>query len=148
MIACLQNSDISAYASYTSKSTANNFKAGNWGANIDMASLPNWSHSFVAENVLYTRNFLASNTEVLKDDGSIDLSGSTPLMIPQDISAALANASPTSTTSGTPAATTTPVSSFAPASSGTAGSSSSGANSLASPKAIIGLFVVFVTFVL
>jgi hypothetical protein len=144
MFACSQSSDVSAYASYTTKMTANNTKAANWGENIDMASLPTWSHQFVAENVLFTRNFLASNTEVLKDNGFIDLSmaGTTPLMIPQDLSAALSSAAPSSpATTSTPASTGASLSSHAPVSSGTATSLSNGASSLALPNACVGLFV-------
>jgi hypothetical protein len=130
--------------------TVNNKKSANWGGNINMASLPAWSHQFVAENVLFTRNFLASNSEVLKDNGFIDLSsaGSTPLMIPQDLSAALSNAAPsTSATPSTPVPAATSMSSYAPVSSaGTAAGLSSSASSLASPKAVVGLFVAAATW--
>lgn len=144
------SSDVSSYASYTTKMTANNNKAANWGANIDMASLPAWSHQHVAENVLYTRNFLASNSEVLKDNGFIDLSSasSTPLMIPQDVSAALSNASPSSSvTSSTPLSTGSSMSTSSPVSStGTASGYSNGASSLAlPPNVFVGLFVAVAT---
>jgi len=144
------SSDVSAYASYTTKMTANNNKAANWGENIDMALLPSWSHQFVAENVLYNRNFLASNSEVLKDNGFIDLSSadSTPLIIPQDISAALSNASPSSSvTSSAPISTSTSVSTSSPVSSstGTASGYSNGASSLASPNVFVGFFVALAT---
>ena len=94
----LQNPDLSVYAAITTNSTMNNSVASGWGGNIDVASLPEWSYPMVAENVLYTRNFLATNPDTIKEDGTVDLSGSsgTPLMIPQDISAALNNASPSS----------------------------------------------------
>jgi plastocyanin len=146
------SSDVSAYASYTTKMTANNTRAANWGGNIDLATLPSWSHQFVAENVLFTRNFLASNAEVLKDNGLIDLSSasSTPLMIPQDLSAAISNASPSSSaTTSTPAstATSTATSASTPTSSSTGSTSgySSGASSLASPNVLTGLFIAIVT---
>jgi plastocyanin len=144
------SSDVSAYASYTTKMTMNNNRAANWGANIDLASLPSWSHQFAAENVLFTRNFLASNSEVLKDNGFIDLSSAstTPLMIPEDVSAALSNASPSSSaTSSTPASTSTPTSTSSPVSSstGTASGYSNGASSLASPNVFVGLFVAVAT---
>jgi len=88
------NSNIMGYMSLTQKNTANNEVASRWGGNIDMAKMPEWSRPLIAENVLYTRNFLAANPEVMKDDGSIDLStsGSTPLAIPQDVAAALNSA--------------------------------------------------------
>ncbi|KAL9715110.1 hypothetical protein Ac2012v2_001770 [Leucoagaricus gongylophorus] len=92
------NPDLSVYAAITTNSTMNNSVASGWGGNIDVASLPEWSYPMVAENVLYTRIFLATNPDTIKEDGTVDLSGSsgTPLMIPQDISAALNNASPSS----------------------------------------------------
>ncbi|KAG5646635.1 hypothetical protein DXG03_002625 [Asterophora parasitica] len=143
------NPDIAAYASYTSTQTKTNLAASKWGGNIDLAGLPDWAHESAAENVLYTRNFLASNGEVLKENGAIDLSsaGSTPLMIPQDVGAALNNAGaaygyepstpqPSASTSEAPAAP-----------SGTAESVlNNGAGALASPKAFVALFVAVATF--
>jgi plastocyanin len=136
------NSDVSAYAAYSTKMTANNEQASKWGSNIDLASLPSWSQSLVAENVLYTRNFLASNSEVLKADGSIDLSaaGSTPLMIPQDISAALNNAAsvnPSASASATGSATA----SATPESSAVGATSKNGATSTAVSRVLVGLTV-------
>lgn len=102
------NSVIDTYAAYTRKQTEGNQFAANWGGNIDMASLPNWAHELVAENVLFTRNFLAANPETVTE-GRIDLSSaaSTPLAVPQDITAALATSGDSSTTSTTTPAETT-----------------------------------------
>jgi len=96
------NSDVAAYATYTSNQTASQPQAAAWGNSIDMGSVPGWAQQYVAENVMYTRLFLSSNPELMKEDGSIDLasSDSTPLVIPQDFSAALASTTPT--TGGTP----------------------------------------------
>lgn len=141
------NSDISAYAAYSNKMTAGNEKAAKWGTNIDMGSLPSWSHEYVAENVLYTRSFLAANSEVMKDDGTIDLSaaGSTPLMIPQDIGSALNNAGAASAPSGS--ATPSADASAAPEASPVgAAASGNGASSLASPRVLVGAMVVLATF--
>lgn len=114
-----------------------------------MASLPDWSHSLVAENVLFTRNFLAQNEEVIKDDGSIDLSaaGTTPLMIPMDVSAALNNAGAASAPSSSAPAPTAS-STDAPATTGASEnlSNSNGASSLASPRALVALAAVVATF--
>ncbi|TFK76487.1 hypothetical protein BDN72DRAFT_755376 [Pluteus cervinus] len=134
------NSDISAYASYTKDKTANNDQAARWGTNIDMGAMPEWSHQYVAENVLYTRNFLASNNEVLQGDGSIDLSsaGSTPLMIPQDISAALNNAAAPSASSASASSSS---SSAAPSQT-----SKNGASSMTASRVLVGAAVAFVTF--
>ncbi|RDB21034.1 hypothetical protein Hypma_011565 [Hypsizygus marmoreus] len=141
------NPDVAAYASYTTKQTAGDAKASKWGGSIDLAALPDWSHAVVAENVLYMRNFLASNTEVLQDDGSINLSnaGATPLMIPQDISAALNNAAANAPSSPSPSPSP---SSETPAPTGDAEnlSNSNGASSLASPRILVGVVVAVVTF--
>jgi plastocyanin len=143
------NPDVATYASYTSKQTGSNLQASKWGGNIDLSALPDWAHADVAENVLYTRNFLASNTEVLKEDGSIDLgsAGSTPLMIPQDVGAALNNAAAAST--GTSGSTSPSVAtSETPAPTGETENQvqGNGASSLASPRAFVALFVVVATF--
>jgi len=144
------NPDVAAYASYTTSQTSNNTSAAKWGGNINMAALPDWSHAIVAENVLYTRNFLASNPEVLKDDGSIDLSaaGTTPLMIPQDVSAALNNAGAASA-APTSAATSASASASTETASPTGQADNlngNGAGSLASPRALVGLVVIVATF--
>lgn len=141
------NSDVMAYASYTEAQTGKT-SAGKWGNNIDMGALPDWSHQYVAENVMYTRNFLAANAEVLRDDGSVDLSaaGTTPLMIPQDLSVALSN-SGSSSPSSPVAAPSTPVTSD-PAPSSPASALNSGALSMSSPKVLVGLIAALATFLM
>jgi hypothetical protein len=108
-----------------------------------MAALPEWSHQYVAENVLYTRNFLAANAEVLKEDGAVDLSaaGTTPLMVPQDLSAALINAAPSPPTATSPTKTEA---AQTPSMSATTGVASSGTVSV-SPRFTFGVFVVLAT---
>jgi hypothetical protein len=148
------SSEISAYASLTASQTATNPGAAKWGGNIDMASMPAWSLPYIAENVMYTRSFLAANAEVLKDDGSIDLSGSesTPLMIPQDLSAALSSASTASsaspsaagTAAGSPAASASP----AVAAVGGTSNSTSSALSMSSSKVVVGAVAAFATFLM
>lgn len=138
-----------AYASYT-EAQAGKTPAGKWGSNIDMGELPDWSHQYVAENVMYTRNFLASNAEVLKDDGSVDLSaaGTTPLMIPQDLSVALSNTGSSSSSSPV-AAPSAPVTSSTPAPSAPASAlNTSGALSMSSPKVFVGLIAALATFLM
>jgi plastocyanin len=147
------NSDVAAYATYTDMQTSSNPGAAKWGGNIDLSTLPEWSHSLVAENVLYTRNFLAANSETLQSDGSVDLSaaGSTPLMIPQDLSAALAASSASSSTStAAPAAATPAAATSSPAVSGAANaeSANSGAMSVSSSKVAVGLVAAFATFLM
>jgi len=147
------DSNVAAYASYTDTQTASNPGAAKWGGNIDLSDLPEWSHSLVAENVLYTRNFLAANAETLQEDGSVDLSasGSTPLMIPQDLSAALAASTPSNaSSSAAPAAATPAASTPSPASSGAANAESakSGALSVSSSKVAVGLVAALATFLM
>jgi plastocyanin len=143
----VSNPDLSAYNAYTEKQTSGKGAVNQWGGNIDLASLPEWSQPYVAQNVLYTRNLVASNPDILQGDGSINVgaAGSNPLMIPQDISAYLSSAVPSAAAS-TPAPAVT--SAAAPASSAPAstGSMSNGASSMASPKVVVGLVAAFATF--
>ncbi|KAG6911495.1 hypothetical protein DXG01_014569 [Tephrocybe rancida] len=142
------NPDVAAYSSYTSKQTSQSLAASKWGGNIDLAALPDWAHAVAAENVLYTRNFLASNAEVLKDDGTVDLGASaTPLMIPQDVGAALNNAAASSAPSASSVETSAAASeTAAPTGQPEAQLYGNGASSLASPKAFVALFVAVATF--
>jgi len=137
------NSDIAAMAAYSTKQTEGNDKASKWGGSIDVKSLPEWSHSYIAENVMYTRNFLAANSEVLKDDG-VDLGavGSNPVMIPEDITVALNNAASSSSSVAAPAASETGSTSAAAAS---ASSTPNGASSVTSPRIFVGVMVAVVT---
>ncbi|KAF8201418.1 hypothetical protein BJ912DRAFT_843077 [Pholiota molesta] len=150
------SSDVMGYSAIVAKATTGNALAATWGSNIDMGGLPEWSHEFIAENVLYTRNFLAANSEVLQNDGSVNLgaAGSNPLMIPQDLSAALSNASPASSTGSS--ASTTPAAAAANSPSSAASTSAaasttpvnSGALSVASSKVVVGLVAAFATFMM
>jgi plastocyanin len=147
------NPDVAAYASYTRNHTESNTQASRWGSNIDMSEIPEWAHQYVAENVLYTRNFLASNPETLTEDGTIDLSAasSTPLMIPTDLSIALNNAGTGAAPSGSEAAPA--ADSSAPAApAGNAAETpapaapGNGAGSLVASRVLVGAFVVLITF--
>jgi len=149
------NSDIQAYVAYTRTATKGNSQAGGWGGNIDLDALPDWARASAAENVLFTRNFLAANPETLKENGAVDLSSatSTPLSIPLDLSAALAStasssstASPAASTIAPPSSATTGSSSFE---SGTASSLNNGAIASAqSPRILVAVIAVFATFTL
>ena len=48
-----QDSDLCAFAAYSSNVTAGNNVASNWGGNIDLAGLPDWAHSLAATNITY-----------------------------------------------------------------------------------------------
>lgn len=142
------NSNIAAYASATDKQCANNAQAAKWGSNIDVAALPEWAHQAVAENVLYTRNFLAMNGETLKEDGSVDLSAAndTPLMIPQDLSAPLNNAGADGAAGAAPSSSVEASSPSSSPSPSTAANSTSGASTVTSSRVLIGVAVALTTF--
>jgi len=142
------DSSVAAMWSYTNNQTSGNNVASSWGGNIDMSSMPAWSHSMVAENVMYNRVFLANNNDVIKADGTVDLSavGSSPLMIPQDITSVLASnttATPSSSASAYAAASTS-TSNTSPSSSPGSAASTNGASSLRSPGALVALMAITV----
>jgi len=175
------NPSISAYSSMISNMTntkaSQSVMASNWGGSINMASLPSWSYSMVAENVLYTRHFLLVNPDAMNSNGTVDLSVSshTPLMIPTDVGAAIQQANAVvpstsssssavaaatttsstaaSTTSGAPSASSTTKASSTPsASSSTYGSgtttASNGAIGISSPQIVVSLLSVVAVFLL
>lgn len=116
-----------------------------------MSSLPTWAHPYAAENIMYTRTFLAANSEVLQKNGFMNLaSGSTPLIYPQDFSVAVNSTGATSTAT----LPSVSASSGAGASSGpypsasSLGSSASAAISTSSSKILLGLVVGFVTYMM
>jgi hypothetical protein len=112
--------------------------------------MPEWARPLAAENVLYTRSFLAMNSETVKEDGAIDLGNmaNTPLMFPEDVGAAInAAGSPTSgavseSTDNTSTASSEPASQ----SSAAAENKSNGASAVASPKVLVALMAVVATF--
>ncbi|KAJ7097967.1 glycoamidase [Mycena belliarum] len=142
------DSNLAAYAAYTNNATASNNAASTWGSNFDMASMPEWSRSLFATNVLYTRAAIAMNKEILKPDNSIDLSSvsGTPLMLPMDISTAL-NAASAPPAAAPPSAAAAGAAQTAPA--GAAQSSPAakpnGASAIASPRFLVGAVVVIAT---
>lgn len=104
-------------AAYQQNLTSNNTGAANWGNAINMANMTNDQMALIAENVMYTRTFLAANPEIVDSTGAVDLSkASGPFMVPQDISAVMG---------------TKDSSSSSAAASGTAGAAASGASSAA-----------------
>ncbi|KAJ7774672.1 glycoamidase [Mycena maculata] len=141
------DSDLSAYAAYSNNITSGNNAASDWLSNIDMSSLPEWSYSLLATNVLYSRAAIAMNPDIISSDNSINLASvaTTPLMLPKDISSALnaaaaAPASPSAATVAGDAAT-------AAASPSTSASATpkNGASALASPRMLVGAVVVLAT---
>jgi plastocyanin len=157
------NPSISAYSSMISNMTNSKDNrtamAAKWGGGLNMAALPSWSHAMVAENVYYTRNFLVANPDMMKQDGTVDLSASNqnPMRIPMDLSAAInqANAVPSTSSvssSATAAATASLVTSStttSPTASSTSGTTKASNGAIgASPKTVVGLLSVAATFLL
>jgi plastocyanin len=129
------SSDMAAMQSYTDQKCQGNSMAGSWGGNMDMGSMPGWSNSYMAQNVMYTRTFLAANPDVMDSNGKINLGASTgPLMIPQDITQALAvtgaAASGASSASAAPSTAATSSSAY-PSTSAKSGAATIASSSLA-----------------
>lgn len=128
--------------SYTSNITANNSAAANWGMNIDMGQMPNWTMQYMAENVLYSRLFLAENPETISPDGTVDLSplANNAITVPMDIAANTQN----NAQSGTPSSSPTSSGATPTPSGGTSGALKSGASALDSPRIVVALVAVAV----
>lgn len=144
------DSDMAALWSNMDSMTKGNDKAAHWGDSMDMSSVPQWAQKSMMENVMYTRNFLSLNQDVLKDDGTVDLGTPNPLNFPNDMSSALnaaAESAPSSSAPSSTASSTTSSSSAAAAvGSASAGASKkNGATSLASPKVLVALMAIAAT---
>jgi len=140
------NPNVKAYAAYTAKQTEGNALAARWGSNLDVMAFPDWARATVAENVLFTRNFLAANPETLKEDGRIDLSsaGTVPLVMPMDVAAALASAPAETTPVAAPPAETAANTDAA----GTSANLNNSALSGSSPRILVALMAILATFAL
>jgi len=148
----MQNSSaMAAMGSYMNMQTANNSMAANWGSNMDMSQIPSWAQPYMAQNVMYTRSFLAANPDVVASDGSVNVgnAGSNPLVIPMDISAAANNAGSSNSTSSSASATSTSTSSASASASASAAAAvkkTNGARSLSSSSALVGAVAVLGAF--
>ena len=144
------DSNVAAMAAYTNNMTQGNLQASMWGQNIDLASMPEWTHSFVLENVMYARTLFAENPDVLGADGKVDMSaGGNPIKFPQDITAALsASSSNTSASSSGSAgsAASTGSATSASASGSPSATGTSGAGRTLASGAIVGAAVVVASF--
>ncbi|KAJ4488001.1 hypothetical protein J3R30DRAFT_3432688 [Lentinula aciculospora] len=139
--------NLATYQAYTANQTSGSAGA-NWGANIDMSNMPSWAYDAVVENVMFTRNVLAMNPDIMNADGSVNLAsiGSTPMMVPPDVGSAL-NAADSPSSSG--AASTASSSATAASSTSSpvgAASNSNGAMTVASSKVLVGAVVLVATF--
>lgn len=139
------SSDMAAMAAY-SNSKCEGTKASTWGGSINLKDMPDWTRPLVAENVMYMRTVLAANPDLMNEDGSINsaAAGANPMMIPQDIRAALNNAATPDPAASVAPAASSPVSSPAPATSSEA--AKSGAISVSSSSFLVGAVVAVATF--
>jgi len=146
----IQNSSsMAAMAAYTDTQTMNNSMAANWGGNMDMSQMPTWAYPYMAHNIMYMRNFLASNPDVMAADGSVNFgnAGSNPLMIPMDITQVALSASSSSTlvaTSTSTSSSSSPSSSASPA----AAVKSNSAQLLRSSGALVAVVTVLVALII
>jgi plastocyanin len=139
-----QNPSTNASWAYTSNYTANNSAVANWAMDLDMSKMPTWAASYVAENVMYSQNFLAANPGTLSSDGTVSLSGLSngTMTVPADIAAAARqnNAGSTTPSYSSPAASGA---SPSPSATGSpSGALKNGAGALASPRIVVALVAV------
>jgi len=151
MPAMMQNdSAMAAMGSYTNMQTMNNTLAANWGSSYDMSQMPAWAHSYVAQNVMYTRSFLGANPEVMAADGTVNLgkAGSNPLVIPMDVSQVANNAAASGSSGASTPSATSSTSTSAPSASAShaAAAKTNGARSLGSSGALVGVVTVLGAF--
>ncbi|KAI0082707.1 hypothetical protein K474DRAFT_1702698 [Panus rudis PR-1116 ss-1] len=142
------NPELAPMASYTNTSCANNTAAASWGSTIDMGSMESWTHKYVAENVMYVRQFMAANPDVITPDGGINMNSNAPLVFPADL-AAVNNAGAAPSSSSSPAASAAPsASSAAPSSSSTAAgnANSNGAKSTAVSGGLLAVAAIAASF--
>jgi plastocyanin len=133
-----------AAMTYAMNVSASQPAAGAWGGSIDMSKMPSWAQSYTAENIAYTRSFLAMNPETISQSGAVDLSplANNAIMIPTDVAAA-AHQNDATNTSASAAA---PSSTAGTASGATSQSGKNGAGALASPQVAVALVAVAAAF--
>jgi len=142
------NSDMAAMGSYTNMQTMNNSMAASWGSAMDMSQMPSWAQPYMAQNVMYTRTFLAANPEVMGSDGTVNLgkAGSNPYMIPMDITQSGNNAASASSSASSTATSSTSAASGSGTAKPAGAVKSNGAKSLGSSGALVGVVAVLGAF--
>jgi len=143
------DSDIAAMWSYMKNVTKGNDAAANWGSSFTMEGMEPPSQKEMVMNVMYTRNILAMNPDIMRNGTVVDLSSvdKMPLKLPQDLSsisnaAASAGSSSAAASSTASAASTTP---SATTSATSAGAISNGAISLTSPRVLVAFMAIATT---
>lgn len=137
------SSTLTAMWAYQQNVSSGNSMADSWGSDIDMSSMPSWSQTYMAQNILYTRTFLAANPEVMNPDGTIDMSKAQSWSIPNDLAHQLnaASAAQGTSTSASTGASSTSGSSTAAASA----THTSGAGSITAPRVAAALVAIAAT---
>lgn len=132
---------------YAQNVTSGHAAAAAWGSGIDLSTMPPWSQTYAAENILYFKSFLAMNPDTISDDGTVDLSAlsTNPVMFPTDVAAAARVSDEPSTSSSAAAPEST--SSGGSETPNTASSTgSNGAGALSSPRVAVALVAVVAAF--
>jgi hypothetical protein len=142
------SSNMTSYMSYTSTMTQNNAVAANWGSDFDMSSLPDWAKEEMAGNIMYMRNLIATNPDMINAEGKVAV-GDAPLALPNDIgavnnAASSESASPASPSSAAPSASSTSNEVVGAAQN----NQPNGAGALTSSKFAMGAAVIFATMFL
>lgn len=142
------SSDMSAMWSYMNNMTTGNLAATQWGNNLDLAKMPEWSHATFMENVMYARTFFAANPEILSADGTVDMSANgNPIKFPIDITTALSatsNSAPASSSASGAASASS--ASATPASTDAASRTANSASSTFASSALVTVAVLAATF--
>ncbi|KAH9934771.1 uncharacterized protein B0H18DRAFT_869382 [Fomitopsis serialis] len=142
-------------AMYAASNISSNPMAATWGDSMDMSTMPDWSQSLMAENVLYTRSFIAANPSIMAADGTLNMGAANgQFMVPQDVSqlnsagssssAASSSSSPSGSAAaaGGAAASASGASSASPSATG----STSGARANVASGALLGVAAIAATF--
>jgi plastocyanin len=88
------NPNLAKMRDYVDNATKSSDAASKWGTNFNMADIPEEARESFMENVMYSRIWLAANTDAFKD-GDVDASlGGNPPVIPKDITQVALDNSP------------------------------------------------------
>jgi len=153
MPSLMNDSTLAAMSAYTDMQTENNSLAANWGSSLDMGKMPGWAQPFMAENILFSRSFLAANPEVLNPDGTVNLgnAGGNPMVIPMDIAQSINNAgnsSSSSTNSSSSASSSATASGASSTPTAASATKSNGGRSLGSSSALVGVVAIAATLLI
>ena len=140
-------------AAAMSANAAINGSAATWCASIDLSSMPDWAIAPMADNVLYTRAFMAANSEAIGADGQLDFSllAQGSMMVPPDVSLAAASGSAPAANgaaaAGSSASASAAGSATTPSSTAAGGSlATGGAGALASPRVGVAIVAIAAAF--